>query len=35
MLKKGQAGKMVNWKVEMGSPESLTKEGWTRTSIDG
>lgn len=22
-----------NWKVEMGSPDALTKEGWTQTSV--
>jgi hypothetical protein len=30
---KDPQGKMVNWKVEMGSPEALTREGWTRTSV--
>jgi Family of unknown function (DUF6152) len=30
---KDDQGKVVNWKVEMGSPAELTKEGWTRTSI--
>lgn len=30
---KDSAGKVVNWKVEMGSPDALTKEGWTRTSV--
>lgn len=30
---KDDQGKVVNWKVEMGSPAALTKEGWTRTSI--
>jgi hypothetical protein len=30
---KDDSGKTANWKVEMGSPESLTKEGWTRASV--
>jgi LPXTG-motif cell wall-anchored protein len=30
---KDEQGKVVNWKVEMGSPAALTKEGWTQTSI--
>ena len=30
---KDDQGKVVNWKVEMGSPAQLTKEGWTQTSI--
>ena len=30
---KDDQGKVVNWKVEMGSPAQLQKEGWTRTSI--
>jgi hypothetical protein len=30
---KDDQGKVVNWKVEMGSPADLTKGGWTRTSI--
>jgi Family of unknown function (DUF6152) len=30
---KDDQGKVVNWKVEMGSPSALMKEGWTRTSI--
>src|SRR6187397_1975405 len=29
---KDNSGKTTNWQIEMGSPESLTKEGWTRTS---
>ena len=27
------AGKMANWKVEMGSPSDLMKAGWTRTKL--
>ena len=30
---KDAQGKVVNWKVEMGSPSALMKEGWTQTSI--
>jgi hypothetical protein len=30
---KDAQGKATNWKVEMGSPEALTREGWTRTSV--
>jgi hypothetical protein len=30
---KDDSGKTVNWKIEMGSPQELTKEGWTRTSV--
>ena len=30
---KDNAGKMVNWKVEMGSPTELTKAGWTRDKL--
>jgi hypothetical protein len=30
---KDTQGKVVNWKVEMGSPAALTKEGWTQTSL--
>jgi hypothetical protein len=30
---KDAQGKVVNWKVEIGSPAELTKEGWTRTSL--
>ena len=26
-------GKVVNWKVEMGSPSALMKQGWTQTSL--
>ena len=26
-------GRVANWKVELGSPDALTKEGWTRTSV--
>lgn len=31
-VKDGQ-GKVVNWKVEMGSPDALTKAGWTKTTL--
>jgi len=30
---KDPQGTVVNWKVEMGSTQALTKEGWTRTSV--
>ena len=30
---KDPAGKNASWKIEMGSPEALTREGWTRTSV--
>lgn len=30
---KDAQGRAVNWKVEMGSSNALTKEGWTRTSL--
>jgi hypothetical protein len=30
---KDAQGKVVNWKVEMGSPADLMKQGWTRTSL--
>lgn len=30
---KDASGKPVSWKVEMGSPVALGKEGWTRTSV--
>lgn len=30
---KDARGTATNWKVEMGSPNALTKEGWTRTSV--
>ena len=30
---KDAQGKVVNWKVEMGSPADLMKAGWTRTSL--
>jgi hypothetical protein len=30
---KDNQGKMKNWKVEMGSPADLGKEGWTRNSL--
>ena len=30
---KDDNGKTANWKVEMGSPNDLTKAGWTRTRL--
>ena len=30
---KDSAGKITNWKVEMGSPTALTKAGWTRDKL--
>jgi hypothetical protein len=30
---KDPQGKVMNWKVEMGSTEALTREGWTRMSV--
>jgi hypothetical protein len=30
---KDNAGKTTNWKVEMGGPDALMREGWTRTSV--
>jgi hypothetical protein len=30
---KDDKGKTTNWKVEMGSPASLTKAGWTRNKL--
>jgi hypothetical protein len=30
---KDAQGNATNWKIEMGSPDALTKEGWTRTSL--
>lgn len=30
---KDAQGKVTSWKVEMGSPDALTKEGWTKTSV--
>lgn len=30
---KDPSGTVNNWKVEMSSPDALTKEGWTRTSV--
>jgi hypothetical protein len=28
-----EAGKVVNWGLEMGSPNGLMRQGWTRTSL--
>jgi Family of unknown function (DUF6152) len=30
---KDSSGKMNNWKVEMGSPEAIGTQGWTRSSL--
>jgi len=30
---KDDQGKVVNWKVEMASPDALTKAGWTKTTL--
>jgi hypothetical protein len=30
---KDDQGKVVNWKVEMGSPDALMKAGWTKTTL--
>ena len=30
---KDDQGKVVNWKVEMGSPDALTKAGWTKETL--
>jgi len=30
---KDSAGKVTNWKVEMGSPTALTKAGWTKDKL--
>lgn len=30
---KDAQGQVANWKIEMGSPNALTKEGWTRTAV--
>ena len=30
---KDPQGKMTSWKIEMGSPSALMKEGWTQTSV--
>ncbi len=32
-VKDGQ-GKIVTWKVEMGSPDALTKAGWAKTTLN-
>jgi MYXO-CTERM domain-containing protein len=31
---KDDAAKVTNWKVEMGGPQALAREGWTRTSLN-
>jgi len=30
---KDDQGKMTNWKVEMGSPQALMKNGWTKATL--
>jgi hypothetical protein len=30
---KGEDGKVVNWGIEMGSPNGLMRAGWTRNSM--
>ena len=30
---KGEDGKVVNWGLEMGSPNGLMRQGWTRNSM--
>lgn len=30
---KDDQGKVVNWKVEMGSPDALTRAGWAKTTL--
>jgi uncharacterized protein DUF6152 len=30
---KDEAGKITNWGLEMGSPNGLMRQGWTRTSL--
>lgn len=30
---KDAQGKVLNWKIEMGGPDALTRDGWTRTSV--
>ena len=30
---KGEDGKVVNWALETGSPNGLTRQGWTRKSL--
>ena len=30
---KDEAGKMVNWELELGSPNQLMRRGWTRNSL--
>ena len=33
MAVKGADGKVVNWMIELGPPNSLIKRGWTKTSV--
>jgi Family of unknown function (DUF6152) len=30
---KGEAGNVANWSIELGSPNSLTRLGWKRTTV--
>jgi hypothetical protein len=32
-VKDPQTGKVVNWACEMGSPNGLTRQGWTRNTL--
>jgi hypothetical protein len=32
-VKDQQSGKVINWACEMGSPNGLTRQGWTRNTL--
>src|SRR5262250_3215158 len=32
-VKDAQSGKVANWACEMGSPNGLTRQGWTRNTL--
>ena len=32
-VKDGKTGKVANWGCEMGSPNGLTRQGWTRSTL--
>src|SRR5436190_10505032 len=32
-VKDAQSGKVTNWACEMGSPNGLTRQGWTRNTL--
>ena len=32
-VKDAQTGKVINWACEMGSPNGLTRQGWTRNTL--